>query len=275
MAILAEAAETARKALGSRLDSLVLERLVVGIFFTGVKLSCGRAGICYTPVKDIPQAVCCPSSAGRILDPRRLSGLPVERLLDQLDSPEPLKAAAALAALNALQAHLLEQQPPADYVLVEERDALELIRIPRQAEVVVVGALVPALGMLKKRGGPWWVVEQDPRTLKGDELEHYLPFSQSGEVLARAQVLIITGVTLLNRTLEPILEAARPGAEIAVLGPSASLPPQPLFQRGVRLVGGVRVRRPDDLLDCLAAAGSGYHFFDRMAPRMVMLSSCL
>ncbi len=272
MAILAEAAEVVREQLGSELERLTLERLVVGVFFTGVKLSSGRAGICYTPVKDIPQAVCCPSSAGRVLDPRRLAGLPVVRLLDELETPEPLKAAAALATLNALQDHLLEHEPP-DYILVEGRDALELVRIPRQAEVVVVGALVPALRMLKKRGGPWWVVEQDARTLKGDELEHYLPFSQSGEVLARAQVVIVTGVTLLNQTLEPILQAARPGAEIAVMGPSASLPPQPLFRRGVNLVGGVRVHRPDELLDCLAAAGSGYHFFEGMARRMVMLSS--
>ncbi len=272
MTILAEAAEVVRKELGPELAGLTLQRLVVGVFFTGVKLSSGRAGICYTPVKEIPRAVCCPSSAGRVLDPRRLDGLPAERLLAELEAPEPLKAAVALATLCALQDHLLEREPP-DYVLVEGRDALELVRIPRQAEVVVVGALVPALAMLKKRGGPWWVVEQDARTLKGEELEHYLPFSQSGQVLARAQVLIITGTTLLNRTLEPILEAARPGAEIAVLGPSASLPPQPLFRRGVNLVGGVRVRRPDALLDCLAAAGSGYHFFDDMARRMVMLSS--
>jgi uncharacterized protein (DUF4213/DUF364 family) len=90
------------------------------------------------------------------------------------------------------------------------------------------------------------------------------------ETIAAADVLIITGVTLLNHTLQPILAAARPDAEIAVIGPTASLLPDALFARGVRVMGGVRVKKPDELLDVLAAGGSGYHFFDKLAPRMVI-----
>lgn len=90
------------------------------------------------------------------------------------------------------------------------------------------------------------------------------------ETIAAADVLIITGVTLVNRTLQPILAAARPDAEIAVIGPTASLLPDALFARGVRVVGGVRVKKPDELLDVLAAGGSGYHFFEKLAPRMVI-----
>jgi uncharacterized protein (DUF4213/DUF364 family) len=74
----------------------------------------------------------------------------------------------------------------------------------------------------------------------------------------------------VNHTLEHILAAARADAEIAVIGPTASLLPDALFARGVRVVGGVRVKKPDELLDVLAAGGSGYHFFDKLAPRMVM-----
>jgi uncharacterized protein (DUF4213/DUF364 family) len=55
---------------------------------------------------------------------------------------------------------------------------------------------------------------------------------------SHADVLIITGVTLVNHTLQPILAAARPDAEIAVIGPTASLLPDALFARGVRVVRG-------------------------------------
>jgi hypothetical protein len=37
-----------------------------GLFFTAVKLFNGVGGICYTPAKEIPAVVCCPSSAGRM-----------------------------------------------------------------------------------------------------------------------------------------------------------------------------------------------------------------
>jgi hypothetical protein len=52
--ILEEAAEIAWKSLGERAAALWIERVVVGLFFTGVKLSNNAAGICYTPVKEIP-----------------------------------------------------------------------------------------------------------------------------------------------------------------------------------------------------------------------------
>jgi uncharacterized protein len=86
----------------------------------------------------------------------------------------------------------------------------------------------------------------------------------------KADLLVITGTTLINDTLEPILAAAKPAARIIVVGPTASLSPQALFRRGVALVGGVEVTDPDLLLDLLAEGGSGYHFFGKAAQRIVM-----
>lgn len=47
--------------LGPLAETLVIERAVMGIFFTGVKLSNGAGGLCATPIKSVPEAVCCPS----------------------------------------------------------------------------------------------------------------------------------------------------------------------------------------------------------------------
>jgi uncharacterized protein (DUF4213/DUF364 family) len=149
-------------------------------------------------------------------------------------------------------------------------DGQDAVTMPDGASVVLVGAMVPTLRVLKKRGGDWWVIEQDQRTLRSDELPHYVPAERSDEVIGEADVLIITGVTLVNHTLEPILARAKSGAEMAVIGPTAGLLPEPLFNRGVRVVGGVWVRKPDELLDVLAAGGSGYHMFDDLATRIVI-----
>ena len=149
-------------------------------------------------------------------------------------------------------------------------DATDVVRMSDQSSIAVIGAFVPILRKLKGRGGKWWVIEQDPNTLKGDELNHFIPADQSDETIASADVLIVTGVTLVNHTLEKILKAARQDAEIAVIGPTASMLPDVLFERGVRVVGGVWVKKADELLDLLAAGGSGYHFFDNLAPRIVI-----
>ena len=104
MAILQETAQLVKQKLGIDFEKLTVERIAVGLFFTGAKLSNGAGGVSYTPVKDIPQAVCCPSSAGRIFDPVKIKGMKAADVLAALSSDEPIKAAIAIATLNALSA---------------------------------------------------------------------------------------------------------------------------------------------------------------------------
>jgi len=270
MEILQETARRVKQKLGSDFEKLAVERVAVGLFFTGVKLSDGTGGVSYTPVKDIPQAVCCPSSAGRIFDPVKINGMKAADVLGALSAAEPIKTAIAIATLNALSAVCWERGLTDNYRIQINADAVDAVRMPVQSSVAVIGAFVPVLKKLKARGGRWWVIEQDPRTLKDDEMDHFIPADQSREIISAADVLIITGVTLVNHTMEPILKAARPDAEIAVVGPTASMLPEALFARGARVVGGVWVKKADELLGVLAAGGSGYHFFEKLAPRIVI-----
>ena len=270
MTILVETAQLLKDKLALEYDTITIERVMIGLFFTGVKLSNGAGGISYTPVKDIPQAVCCPSSAGRIFDPFKINGMRVADVLTGLTSIEPIKVSVAIASLNALSACYWDQGIDDNYRIHVDADALDAVRMSDESSIVVIGAFVPILRKLKGRGGKWWVIEQDPKTLKGDELKHFIPADQSEETIATADVLIVTGVTLVNHTLEEILKVAGQDAEIAVIGPTASMLPDVLFNRGVRVMGGVWVKKPDQLLDVLAAGGSGYHFFDNLAPRIVI-----
>ena len=270
MSILLETYGLIRQEIGDDLDSLKIERIVVGLFFSGVKLSNGAGGVCFTPVKDIPQAVCCPSSTGRIFDPVHTQGMPVKEILGSLSSSEPVKTAIAIATLTALSATCWENGMRGNYTIQMNQDAQDALPMPVDESVAVVGAFVPVMRSLKRRGGTWWVIEQDPNTLKKDEMAHYVPAGKSEEIIKQADLLFITGVTLVNHTLEGILQAARSEAKIAVIGPTASFLPDVLFDRGVSLVGGVWVKRTNELLDVLAAGGSGYHFFDQLAPRIVI-----
>ena len=270
MDILQSTAQLVKQKLGAEFEQLTVDRVAVGLFFTGVKLSNGAGGVSYTPVKDIPQAVCCPSSSARIFDPVKINSMPAAEVLTALSSREPIKIAIAIATLNALSSICWERGLTDNYRIQESIDAVDVVRMPAEKSVAVIGAFVPILRKLKARGGRWWVIEQDPQTLKDDEMDHFIAADQSTETVSAADVLIVTGVTLVNHTLDPILKAARPDAEIAVIGPTASMLPDALFARGVRVVGGVWVKEPDQLLDVLAAGGSGYHFFDKLAPRMVI-----
>lgn len=270
MTILIETAQLLKDKLALEYDTITIERVMIGLFFTGVKLSNGAGGVSYTPVKDIPQAVCCPSSAGRIFDPFKINGMRIADVLTGLTSIEPIKVSVAIASLNALSAYCWDQGLAGNYHIQLDADAIDAVRMSDESAIAVIGAFVPILRKLKGRAGKWWVIEQDPNTLKSDELKHFIADDQSEETIAAADVLIVTGVTLVNHTFEEILKVARPDAEIAVIGPTASMLPDVLFEHGVRVMGGVWVKKPDELLDVLAAGGSGYHFFDNLAPHIVI-----
>lgn len=107
MSILLETKEELLKRIDIR--SITIERVVVGIFFTGVKLSTGQGGMCATPIKAIPAAVCCPSSAKEMPFSGKMEGRSVEWVLEQLDSPHILLKTIVIASLNALSAMEFEK----------------------------------------------------------------------------------------------------------------------------------------------------------------------
>jgi uncharacterized protein len=269
--ILQETLDRLKEHLGDReLASLLLERVVCGLFFSGVKVSDGSGGICFTPNKSMPEAVCCPSQAKMMPHSGKMRGMPVKTVFEEMFSGNPLKKALGIAAMNALSSGIWARENPQGYRILRNKDAIDGIEIGKDANVVLVGALIPYLKLLKARGKPFWVLETDPAPLKADEMLFYAPADEAPDKVPPADILIITGTTLINDTLEGLLSLARPGAEIILVGPTGSMLPEALFNRGVRRVAGVIVTRPDDLLDTLAEAGSGYHFFSRSADKMVL-----
>jgi len=268
--ILSELHEEVLARLGGEAGSPRVERAVLGIFFTGVKLDNGAGGLCATPIKSVPEAVCCPSSARAVPTPGRIVGRPAAEILDDLYRPQGLRRALAIATLNALAETLwLRDGPPAG-VQVIEGDAFEAVRLEPGRRVVLVGAFPPMIRELKSRGLQFTILELDSSTLKPDELQYFMPADRAPDVVPDADVLVTTGTTLVNGTLEGLLELLRPGAEAAVVGPTATLVAAPFAQRGVTVLGGTRVLEADRLLDMLAEAGSGYHFFGKTVERVTL-----
>jgi uncharacterized protein len=255
---------------GSELDEITIERVVVGLFFTGVKLSNGTAGTSATPIKSIPEAVCCPSSALAMPFPGKLRGRRAADLAREALSGHGIRRAVGIATVNALADCGWRRRPHPDIEVCHGIDAFDATDIRHGDNVVVVGAFVPFLKELKRRGQGFLVLEQDPATLKADELPFFRPAEQAAEILPDADVVLITGSTLVNNTLESLLALARPEARVTVVGPTVGMLPDAFLARGADVLGCVRITEPDAFLDLLAEGGSGYHFFGRTAQKLVL-----
>lgn len=271
--ILGETIRILEERLGERMDDVTVERVVVGVFFTGVKLSTGHGGICATPIKSIPEAVCCPSSAQAMPHSGRLRERSIRAYVADALGDRPMRKALGIAVVSALSALANDVCPQPGYTVTRGVDAVDLLPLSESGNVVIVGALTPYLRALKQVGQPFRVIEMDPRTLKPDELPFFVPVEETDRVVPWADTLIITGTTLINGTIEHLLELARPEATVVVLGPTVSILPDALFSRGVDISGGDMVTDPDRLLDILAEGGSGYHFYGKGADRIAVRRS--
>ena len=270
-AILRETLAAIPEILGSELASLVVERAVVGLFFTGVKLSNGTAGACATPIKTIPEAVCCPTSAMAMPFPGKLRGRPAFDLAKEAFGNHGIRRATGIAAMNALADTCWRRRPHPEAELRLGIDAFDATDIRPGDNVVVIGAFVPFLRELKRRREPFLVLEQDAATLKAEEMPSFRPADQAPAVVPEADVLLITGTTLINDTLEGLLAAAKPAARVTMVGPTVSLLPDAFLRRGASILGTVRITEPDEFLETLAEGGSGYHFLGRSAQKVVLV----
>ena len=268
--LLQESADILKEYFGERLDKMVVERAVFGLFFSGVKLSTGHGGLCFTPVKEIPEAVCCPSSAKAMPLSGKLGGRSVKSYLDDLSHTNILRKTLAIATLNALSACYWEENKNLEYKIEIDVDSFDVMEVHQGEKSVVIGALVPMLKKLLAADADFKVLEIDSRTLKGKELEHFAPAKDANMYLPDSDLDVITGVTILNDTLPDLLAMCKPGADILVTGPTAGMIPDAFFKRGVTVMGGILVTKPDELLDVISEGGSGYHFFGKSAERIVI-----
>ena len=104
---------------------------------------------------------------------------------------------------------------------IQAADTFDEIEPTDYGKVTAVGALVPIIKKLIASDSDFSILELDPKTLKEREMKYFVPADRADTVVPYSDLLVITGVTILNDTLPGLLEMAKPGAEIAVTGPTA------------------------------------------------------
>jgi uncharacterized protein (DUF4213/DUF364 family) len=254
---------------GSCLKEITVERLVIGVFFTGVRLSNGRGGISYTPTSDIHRQHEPVPTFTRKRSPCYV-GASVDEILRRSDD-SPLLKTVKIVILNALSESLLSH---GNYTIVDDRDALDIIDIGRVKRVAMVGAIGPILRRLKERGGlEIRVIEKKKESLQDDEEIFFAAPEEAAEIIPLCDTVILTGATIANGTIDGLLSMARTEATVIVAGPTASLLPDALFKEGVDIVSGVWITKPDKALDMLGEGMTAIDLFADCAKKINVVNT--
>jgi hypothetical protein len=168
------------------------------------------------------------------------------------------EASIGMATLNAVL-----PLDPARWVEINAADVIAQHGAGRR--VALVGHF-PFVDALRPQVGALWVLEQRPQ---GDDL----PASAAPEIIPQADVLAITGTTLINGTFPGLMALRRPDAVVLVLGPSTPLSPI-LFDYGVHLLSGAVVEDVDTVL-CAVRQGANFQQTRRAGVRLVTMTADL
>lgn len=220
--------------------------VVVGLTYTAAMLEDGRAGVAYT-FRDQAQGGC--SVFG---GKRPLAGQEASDLLALATSRDPIEAAVGLAVAGALLS-----SEPADAA----GDVLDHLDLDDGDTVGMVGYFGPLVPEVRRRVERLVIFERVDLP-QGD----ILPQERALELLPQCQVAIISATTLLNQTLEPLLEACASCREVVLLGPSTPLCPEIFSGTPVTMLSGVAVRDAQGLLQVVAEAG-GTRQFSRLVDK--------
>jgi uncharacterized protein (DUF4213/DUF364 family) len=158
--------------------------------------------------------------------------LSAQEVAQLLKAHSPMETALGMAAVNAL----LEVD---ESTLVDRNASEEIIQQGKGKRVVIVGHF-PFIPRVRRSVGHLDVLELDPGP---DEL----PPASAAEVIPKAEVVAITGTSLLNGTFDGLIKHCRLDAFVLVLGPTSPLSPV-LFSYGVDLIAGTRVIEPETVL---------------------------
>jgi uncharacterized protein (DUF4213/DUF364 family) len=227
-------------------------QVCIGLHWTAVVMDvgghrhCGLAstlnGDHHHGLPDVPQA-------GTL---ETLSGLELAALTQ---SEQPTLVSVGTAAINAL----LPQQPDTWVDL----NAEEVIASRGVDKSVVLIGHFPFVDRLRTQVGKLTVLELNPRL--GD-----LPESAAEEAIPNAQVVAITGMSLLNHTFDGLLDLCAPDALVILLGPSVPLSPM-LFSRGIEILCGSVVTSIDPVLAAVRQ-GANFRQVHRAGVRLVTIT---
>lgn len=265
--ILDEAAATLRELYNDSLENLVIERLVVGVFFTGVKLSNGQAGVAYTPPEIMK------SAGSRILkgSTPTIRGMQAAAVMAG-DVPGPFAEVIRLATLNAMSVIYFESPR---YRMDTSGDLSGIPWLFRNRKVCMVGAIIPLLKRLKELDPTRVTIIDHKKETQAEAKAGYGTFvspDHTAEALAGCETAVFTGAAIANGSIGELINLVPANAAIAVVGPTAGFIPEPLFRRNVAMVGTVMVTDSDQALEILAEGGGGYRLFGECVQKINLLN---
>jgi uncharacterized protein (DUF4213/DUF364 family) len=252
---------------GERFNDITIEKVNAGIFMTLVKLSTGYSGISIT---DIDTKEGCYHSRDKYFGPFSPGNVHGQKIADLFNQTEGNKLLDVfkLSVMNAISAEIIAHS---EYKIIENADPADQLDLSTPKKVVIVGAFQSYIKRFADSIHHLSVLELNKKALAPDQYKYFVPASKAKAAMTSADIIIITGSTILNNTLDALLADSPSSAMVIVVGPSSSLIPDILFEKGVNIIGATQVIDADLACTLISEGATGYHLFKSCARKICLL----
>ena len=166
----------------------------------------------------------------------------VVQLARSFNSKDLFEKSLGLGCINAISQFIFKR---ADFNLNFTSDSLGLLNIKHNDIVGMVGFFPPLVKLIEKIGSKLIIIEK-----KEDLVQETNSWTVTLEPnkLKKCNKVLITGTTVLNETIDDILQYCTNATQASIIGPTASFLPDPIFDRGINILGGAFVVDSDSLI---------------------------
>ena len=164
----------------------------------------------------------------------------------EFGSDDPIKEMISLASINAICQHVMRET---NFAVDSATDSLGLVSVSAGDRIGMVGLFSGLIKTIEKAGAELVVIEKNEKLIQ--KFPH-LPITLDATKLSTCNKILCTSTTILNNSLDEILAHCSPDAFVSIIGPTAGYFPDPLFARGVDVVGGRVVKNDALFLQLLA-----------------------
>lgn len=248
-------------------DHLHIADVRIGVHLTAILLSDGSTGMAATGMESRTPGKKNNRYFGD-LSPGKIAGCKVSALFEQEVAHQALPC-LRIAAMNAISSTLISK---GGYEVIEDKDPIDLIDLSGIKTITMVGAFQNYIRRIIPTQNKLQVLELNEDALASDQKTFYIPAAQYRQALSISDVVIITGYTLVNGTIDSLLEAVAEDTVVVVVGPSGNLLPDVLFANKVSIIGATRITDQQKLFRVVEQGGSGFHLFKHCAQKICIIN---
>ncbi len=219
---------------------LVVERLCIGVGYTGVVLSDGYGGVSFTFREELG------SSCGVLKPAGHIKGTPVSQLMELAASREMAEAAVGTAAVNAVLNRGFSKGP----------NISEAMSADSSDTIGMVGWFCPLVRRYQT-AGTLYVFEKHPEEYESNQVTKMKSGDEACDILPGCNKIVLTGTSFINKTMESLLKASSGAEEIAIVGASTPMCPEVFREYGVTVLAGSQICDAEKMMSIVAEGGGG------------------